>query len=74
LDLNFLYSEHQRSLMRAMASTSGHLRARHLAFAGSVARRIQAWQHTIGANAAIGWAFVMDEADTTNHSEKRINA
>jgi len=72
LDLNFLYSEHQQSLMRAMASTSCNLRTRHLAFAGSVARRIQAWQHTIGANAANGWTLVMDEAGTLNHSEKRI--
>lgn len=62
MDLNLHYAEHQQSLMRAMTSTNSALRTRHLESAGSVARRIQAWQHAEGAHAATGWSIVMDDA------------
>ena len=52
MDLNFQYAEHQQSLMRAMITTCCTLRTRHLESAGSVARRIHAWQQAEGANAA----------------------
>lgn len=74
MDLNFLYSEHQQSLMRAMCSTSRMLRTRHLASAASLARRIQAWQQSTGASAAKGWALFTDDADCADHSARRVNA
>lgn len=74
MDLNLLYAEHQQSLLRAMASTSARLRTRHLACAGSVARRIQAWQQAKGALAAGGWTLFMDDADLHDHCNQRIIA
>lgn len=74
MDLNLLYAEHQRSLLRAMACTSARLRTRHLACAGAVARRIQAWQQAEGAIAASGWALFMDAADLHDHCNQRITA
>jgi hypothetical protein len=74
MDLNFQYSEHQQSLMRAMASDDSALRTRHFESAGSVARRIQDWQHAEGANAANDWACVIDEAQFLNLPVQRTIA
>lgn len=56
MDLNDFYSQHQRLLMRATASTSERLRARHLGMADACAASISAYQRTEGASAASGWA------------------
>lgn len=63
MDLNLLYSEHQHALMRATSCTSRTCRSRHLASAGSVARRIHKWQLTKGASAAVGWTHAIDDTD-----------
>ena len=74
MDLNFQYAEHQQSLMLAMTTTNISLRTRHLESADSVAARIRAWQHAEGANAAKGWAFVMDDAEIRDLPILRITA
>lgn len=74
MDLNFLYSEHQHSLMRAMSSTCANLRKLHLAAAGSLAERIQDWQHSNGAGAAKGWASFMNGADFSDLNARRVPA
>lgn len=63
MDLNLLYSQHQHALMRAKSSTSKTCRTRHLASAGSFARRIQTWQMSEGASAAGGWIHATDDTD-----------
>ncbi len=63
MDLNLLYSQHQHALMRAKSSTSKTCRTRHLASAGSSARRIQTWQLSEGANAAGSWTNALDDID-----------
>lgn len=55
MDLNSLYSQHQLSLMQAVATSSRLLRTRHLAAAGALANRIQIYQTAKGAAAARGW-------------------
>jgi hypothetical protein len=55
MDLNFLYSQHQLSLMRAGATPSRLARTKYFAAAGAFANRILAYQHSIGANASVGW-------------------
>ncbi|MDE2403088.1 MAG: hypothetical protein KGM17_00040 [Sphingomonadales bacterium] len=62
MDLNFQYSEHQRSLMRASRSDSRLTRARHLAAAGVIANRIRDYQLRQGAAASSGWLDSMGEA------------
>ena len=74
MDLNFQYSEHQQSLIFAMTSTNCKLRMRHLESAGSVAKRIQAWQHAKGADAANGWSLVIDDAEIPDISNQRTTA
>ena len=74
MDLNFLYSEHQQSLMRAMASTCANLRKLHLVSAHSLAERIKDWQHSEGASAAKGWAFFMNDADFADINARRVPA
>lgn len=74
MDLNFLYSEHQQSLMRAMASTCANLRKLHLASAGSLAKRIQDWQDSEGANAAKGWTSFMNNADFADINARKVPA
>lgn len=55
MDLNFLYSQHQGSLMSAAATTSRLARTRHLAAADMFADRIGNYQLSKGAGAAAGW-------------------
>ncbi len=74
MDLNFQYSAHQQSLIRAMSSTNCMLRTRHLESAGSVAKRIHAWQHAKGADAANGWSRVIDDAKIPDISNQRTPA
>lgn len=55
MDLNLLYTQHQRSLMQAAAAPDRPLRAKHLAAAGEVASRIGNYQLAKGAAAAAEW-------------------
>jgi hypothetical protein len=55
MDLNHLYSQHQLSVMRADASTSGEDRADHLAAADQFACRISTYPFAKGAAAAADW-------------------
>lgn len=55
MDLNFLYSQHQLSMMRAGGTRSRLARTRHLEAAGAFAHRIQTYQHSLGAAASAGW-------------------
>lgn len=74
MDLNFLYSEHQQLLMRAMTSTCANLRKLHLASADSLAERIQNWQHSEGASAAKGWASFTNGADFSDINVWKVPA
>jgi hypothetical protein len=56
VDLNDLYSRHQRLIMRAALAPAGSQRARSLDMASDCARRITRFQHERGAAAAAGWA------------------
>ncbi|KPF93754.1 hypothetical protein IP81_00960 [Novosphingobium sp. AAP83] len=71
MDLNFQYAEHQQSLMRAMITTCCTLRTQHLESAGSVAKRIHAWQQAEGANAANGWSRLMGAPEFPDISYQR---
>lgn len=71
MNLNFQYAEHQQSLMRAMITTCRTLRTRHLESAGSVAKRIHAWQQAEGANAANGWLRLMGDSEFPDISHQR---
>lgn len=55
MDLNFLYQQHQLSLMRAASATSRLARTKYLATAGSFANRISNYQLSKGAAASAGW-------------------
>ena len=55
MDLNLLYAQHQRSLMRAQASACTTRRASHLATARAAAVRIATHLLLQGAAAAGGW-------------------
>ncbi|MBB4612347.1 hypothetical protein [Novosphingobium taihuense] len=56
MDLNHFYFQHQKLLMRATASTSQRMRARHLVMAQACAESISAYQLGQGASAASDWA------------------
>ncbi len=56
MDLNLFYLQHQMLLMRATASTSQCMRARHLGMAQACADSISAYQLAEGASAASDWA------------------
>lgn len=55
MDLNYLYSQHQLSLMRAACTTSRLARTKHLAAAGLFANRISNYQTAQGAAASASW-------------------
>jgi hypothetical protein len=57
MDLNFLYSRHQRTLMQATASDSSDNRHRLRIEASGIARDIARFQRDLGAAAAAGWAI-----------------
>ena len=63
MDLNHLYSQHQLSLMRAEASSSGTARTKHLAAADLFASRIGSYQLAEGAVAAAGWLRDMENPE-----------
>lgn len=49
MDLNYLLSRHQISLMRASSASSGEARIVHRDFARRYAEQIRVLQHLIGA-------------------------
>lgn len=55
MDLNFLYQQHQLSLMRAACATSRLARTKYLATADLFANRISNYQTARGAAASAGW-------------------
>jgi hypothetical protein len=55
MDLNYLYSQHQISLICADRATSRLARTKHLAAAGLLAHRISKFQQAQGAVACEGW-------------------
>lgn len=63
MDLNLLYSEHQRFLIRASGASDRLQRTRHLAAAESLANRIRDHQLICGAAAASGWLRAMNNLD-----------
>ncbi|MCY1672154.1 hypothetical protein OVA07_14195 [Novosphingobium sp. SL115] len=63
MDLNLLYSEHQKFLMNAMASTSAKMRARHLVDAQTQALSIRHFQLAEGAKAAAGWTRAINDGE-----------
>lgn len=56
MDLNLLYSQHQREIIRARTAISRLARTKHLAAAGLYAHRIHVYQVTLGAAAAFAWS------------------
>lgn len=62
MDLNHFYSQHQMLLMRATASTSERVRARHLGMAQDCAAIISAYQLGQGASAAFDWTNPIKQA------------
>jgi hypothetical protein len=63
MDLNHLYSQHQLSLMRAVATSSHQAHTKHLAAAGAFANRIRNYQVSIGAAASAGWLRSREKLD-----------
>lgn len=57
MDLNKEYAAHQHALMRADGSLTIEGRRLHLARATSIAKRIGAFQHGLGAAAACVWSM-----------------
>lgn len=56
MDLNFLYFQHQLSLIRAGTASTDEFRARHFAIAERIGSRIRSYQFTKGAAAAFSWS------------------
>lgn len=59
MDLNFLYSEHQISLIRASAAKTSELRVGHEADAYGLAQRIRTVQQGLGTPAALAWSLAL---------------
>ncbi len=53
MDLNYLLSRHQVSLMRADAATSREAAIAHRGLAGGYAARIRELQHALGARRSV---------------------
>ncbi|WP_443971436.1 hypothetical protein [Sphingobium sp. CR28] len=56
MDINLEYAAHQHAVMRANSATSESERIEQLARASSIAARIGAFQHELGAAAACAWS------------------
>lgn len=56
MDLNLEYAAHQHAMMRADCADSTDERAVQLDRASSIAGRIGAFQHKLGAAAACAWS------------------
>lgn len=54
MDLNYLYAQHQLSLMRADTATNQQVRAGHLIAADTFGNQIRNYQFLHGASAAAG--------------------
>lgn len=55
MDLNFLYSQHQLSLIRAGTAGTDEYRAQHFAMAEQIGSQIRDYQLVKGATAACSW-------------------
>ena len=55
MDLNFLYSQHQLSLIRAGKAGTDEYRDRHFAMAEEIGSQIRDYQLVKGATAAFSW-------------------
>lgn len=74
MDLNLLYQQHQRSLMRAGATPSRLAQTRHLAMAGALANRIRNYQLGLGANAAQDWQHALDRLERYSDDLRGLSA
>lgn len=69
MDLNKEYAAHQQALMRADLSICKEDRSAYLALASSIAGRIGAVQHELGAAAACAWSMAQVSApERAGHS------
>lgn len=57
MDINLEYAAHQHALMRADSATCNAERVAQLSRASSIAGRISAFQHELGAAAACAWSM-----------------
>lgn len=62
MDFNKEYAAHQCALMHAEKSVCNDARKVHLARASSIAERISACQHELGAAAACAWSVTQVSA------------
>jgi hypothetical protein len=65
VDLNELYSEHQRHLMEADVATADEERQAHEITASHVAGRIGCMQRSLGAGGAAGWEALATPAEAS---------
>lgn len=62
MDFNKEYADHQYALMHADGSVCNDARKAYLARASSIAERISACQHELGAAAACAWSVTQVSA------------
>jgi hypothetical protein len=62
MDLNLEYADHQDAVMRADCAASDNERIAQLTRASSIAGRISAFQHELGAAASCAWSVAQVSA------------